>query len=273
MRAECKRHTRIDAAAATFAATRVAREVTECNTSLTFSCSEQGSGQGSGQDEYDNISKDKVTQNDTTQTTADYDEEESITSNPPQKKKTKKIHMDHIISEADKKIDDSFATLSNVLQQKKVEADECDLYASLLAKKLRKYPERMRNSIMYKIDGLLLDNPYPDERPSSSSTFYSEPYQYTPAPSRQYTLTPSPQYAPTPSPQYAPTASPQYAPNPSPQYVPNQNTTVTSEPPIYIRIPEENIRVQEDLGNQVHILSEEVIVPAKMSNINAYNDS
>ncbi|KAL4709225.1 hypothetical protein ACJJTC_010525 [Scirpophaga incertulas] len=141
------------------------------------------------------------------------------------------------------------------------------------AKKLRKYPERMRNSIMYKIDGLLLDNPYPDERPSSSSTFYSEPYQYTPAPSRQYTLTPSPQYAPTPSPQYAPTASPQYAPNPSPQYVPNQNTTVTSEPPIYIRIPEENIRVQEDLGNQVHILSEEVIVPAKISNINAYNDS
>ncbi|KAL4709219.1 hypothetical protein ACJJTC_010519 [Scirpophaga incertulas] len=45
MRAECKRHTRIDAAAATFAATRVAREVAEYNTSFTFSCSEQGSGQ------------------------------------------------------------------------------------------------------------------------------------------------------------------------------------------------------------------------------------
>lgn len=72
----------------------------------------------------DNISKNEVTQNDTTQTTPDYNEEEAITSNPPQKKKarnttnTTTIHMDHIISEADKKINDSFATLSNVQQQK-----------------------------------------------------------------------------------------------------------------------------------------------------------
>lgn len=70
------------------------------------------------------------------------------------KTNAKKRHMDHIISEADKKNYDSFETLSNVLKTKKREEDECDVYASLLAKKLRKYPERMRDRIMYKIDGL-----------------------------------------------------------------------------------------------------------------------
>ncbi|KAF6213783.1 hypothetical protein GE061_011505 [Apolygus lucorum] len=63
-------------------------------------------------------------------------------------------------SEAQRKIDDSFDSTSNcVLIKRSVEEDECEVYAKLLAKRLRKYPERMRDRIMYKIDGLLLENP------------------------------------------------------------------------------------------------------------------
>ncbi|KAL4101009.1 hypothetical protein QTP88_021030 [Uroleucon formosanum] len=54
-------------------------------------------------------------------------------------------------------------------------------------KKLRKYPERMRDQLMYKIDGFLLDNPYPDEQPSSAYSYYSS----TPSPHYQNS-TPSP---------------------------------------------------------------------------------
>ncbi|XP_045485806.1 uncharacterized protein LOC123689513 [Pieris rapae] len=44
----------------------------------------------------------------------------------------------------------TFETLSNIpTADKKREEDECDVYASLLAKKLRKYPEIMRDRIMY----------------------------------------------------------------------------------------------------------------------------
>lgn len=118
----------------------------------------------------------------------------------------------------------SFCSSSSILVlilQRTAAKVEAEIYASLLGKKLRKYPDRMRNSIMYKIESLLLDNPYSEERPSSASTIYSVPYQYTPTT--------------------------------SPQYVPNQNSTVTYKPPIYIRIPEENKRVQENLGNQIQI--------------------
>lgn len=70
---------------------------------------------------------------------------------------------DLYLDKAQKKICESFDTLNHVLKGKKVEEDECDIYGKLLAKKLRKYPGRMRDIIMYKIDGLLLDNPYPED--------------------------------------------------------------------------------------------------------------
>lgn len=62
--------------------------------------------------------------------------------------------------------------------------DECDLYAKLLAKRLRKYPESMRGRIMYQIDGLLLQNPYPTidhqvDRPSSVFSNRSSQSQYS----------------------------------------------------------------------------------------------
>lgn len=57
------------------------------------------------------------------------------------------------------------------LMEKVVEEDECDEYVKLLAKRLRRYSDRMRNKIMYKIDCILLDKPYPDERISSTCTY------------------------------------------------------------------------------------------------------
>lgn len=92
------------------------------------------------------------------------------------------------LDDAQKKINESFETLNYALKVKKVEEDECDVYAKLLAKRLRKYPERLRDKIMYKIDGFILDNPYPDERPTSASSYYSST---TPSPYYQHS-TPSP---------------------------------------------------------------------------------
>lgn len=110
------------------------------------------------------------------------------TITPTRTNATKKRPItDHYLDEAQKKINQSFDTLNHVLKAKKVDEDECDVYAKLLAKKLRKYPERMRYQIMYKIDGFLLDNPYPDERPSSALSYH-------------YSSTPSPHYQNTPSP-------------------------------------------------------------------------
>jgi len=77
--------------------------------------------------------------------------------------------------------------LNYVFKKKKEDEDECDVYAKLLAKKLRKYPGRMRDQLMYKIDGFLLDNLYPDEQPSSANSYYSS----TPSPHYQNS-TPSP---------------------------------------------------------------------------------
>lgn len=84
--------------------------------------------------------------------------------------KKRQISTDHYLDDAQKKINESFETLNYALKVKKVEEDECDVYAKLLAKRLRKYPERLRDKIMYKIDGFILDNPYPDERPTSASS-------------------------------------------------------------------------------------------------------
>jgi len=101
--------------------------------------------------------------------------------------KKRPINTDHYLDDAQKKINESFDTLNYVLKKKKEDEDECDVYAKLLAKKLRKYPGRMRDQLMYKIDGFLLDNPYPDEQPSSAYSYYSS----TPSPHYQNS-TPSP---------------------------------------------------------------------------------
>lgn len=63
------------------------------------------------------------------------------------------------------------------LRTQEDEEDECALYTKLLEKKLRRYPPRMRDKIMHKIDGLLLDNPYPETPNCSTSMPQQVPYQ------------------------------------------------------------------------------------------------
>ncbi|KAI5730206.1 hypothetical protein M8J76_011220 [Diaphorina citri] len=96
---------------------------------------------------------------------------------------------DPFMNEAQRKINESFDTLNSVLRSKRTtEEDECDLYGKLLAKKLRKYPAASRDRIMYKIDGLLLDNP--PVTPLSSSS-YSSYASDTPAPQVRGSPTPN----------------------------------------------------------------------------------
>ncbi|KAL1450805.1 hypothetical protein WDU94_003125 [Cyamophila willieti] len=75
-----------------------------------------------------------------------------------------------ILLDAQRKFNDSFDTFNHALSTKKDNDgdDECDLYAKLLAKKLRKYPDNMRDRIMYQIDGLLLNNFQHSQLPSVS---------------------------------------------------------------------------------------------------------
>lgn len=58
-------------------------------------------------------------------------------------------------------ISESFRALTRVLHNRE-EDDECDLYAKLLAKKLRRYPDDVRLKLMYSIDGIMVENPYPE---------------------------------------------------------------------------------------------------------------
>lgn len=159
---------------------------------------------------------------------------------------------------AEKTINDSFATLTRVLETKKVEEDECDVYAKLLAKKLRKYPEHMRDRIMYKIDGLLLDNPHPNERPSSSGSSHSSVYSIPSAynyPSPQYPLAPTP----SPSPYSQATVY-------IPMNIPEENMTMQNTQIQRSSAEEGRNLVQEGPQNQINIVSEEDVVPT-MSNL------
>ncbi|XP_061383600.1 uncharacterized protein LOC116770408 [Danaus plexippus] len=72
--------------------------------------------------------------------------------------KRKRTHED---SETDihKNIKDTVSNLNNMLLNRK-ENDECDLYAQLLATRLREYSKQERRQIMHDIDGLLLANPH-----------------------------------------------------------------------------------------------------------------
>lgn len=65
-------------------------------------------------------------------------EAESSRKGPNRATKTnaRKRNVEHITNEDDKKINNCFATLSCMLERKKVEEDECNEYAKLLAKKV-----------------------------------------------------------------------------------------------------------------------------------------
>lgn len=91
---------------------------------------------------------------------------------------------------AQKQLNDSFKTLNQVLQNKQGNSeDDCDLYGKLLATKLKRYPVQQRQRVMYKIDGLLLDNP---PETCSSTPF---PSSSAPRPPSAYTSQDSPVYS------------------------------------------------------------------------------
>ncbi|KAL4713890.1 hypothetical protein ACJJTC_015544 [Scirpophaga incertulas] len=146
--------------------------------------------------------------------------------NKPNKAK-KKPSLD--IDEAQNKISQTLDTLNQVLRDKRTytnenNEDECDLYAKLLAKKLRKYPESIRGTIMYQIDGLLLQNPYPTinhqvDRPSSVFSNHSTSSQ------SQYS-------------DYQVTSNP---PIQQSQRVYIMQPTVQSDSSVQISIPEKNV--------------------------------
>lgn len=65
------------------------------------------------------------------------------------------------LQEVSKEMSNAFNTLNQALKKRQSvpspkEEDDCDLYARLLAKRLRKFSESERQEIMYELDGLLL---------------------------------------------------------------------------------------------------------------------
>lgn len=70
----------------------------------------------------------------------------------------RRCHQSPELRETNTQVKNALSTLNKVLTEKsKNDAeDDCDLYAKLLAKKLRQYPLIDRQEVMYEIDGLLL---------------------------------------------------------------------------------------------------------------------
>ncbi|CAH1974988.1 unnamed protein product [Acanthoscelides obtectus] len=88
-------------------------------------------------------------------------------------------------SAAEQQMATAFSNLTNVLNQRqaKSDEDECDLYARLLAHRMRGLPKDEQKLLMYEIDGLFIqrikrrrESPSPqisaDSRPSSASSGY-----------------------------------------------------------------------------------------------------
>lgn len=61
------------------------------------------------------------------------------------------------LAEAGKQMQQAFGMLKDVTSRKPLEEDECDLYGKMIAKKLRKIPEHERDTVMYELDGFLLE--------------------------------------------------------------------------------------------------------------------
>lgn len=62
------------------------------------------------------------------------------------------------LSEASREMANAFGTLNRVLEKKTERLDDdCDLYAKLLATKLRKFLESEREDIMLDIDSMLIN--------------------------------------------------------------------------------------------------------------------
>lgn len=127
------------------------------------------------------------------------------------------------------------------------------MYGKLLATKLRKYPESMRQRMMYKIDGFLLENP------PNTADF------------RCYSSTPSPAHTIASPSSYIISQSPGYTISPSPSCIISQSPGHTIPPsPVSITIPEDYNFTEAQLNmvedqNRINILSQEILTPPNNS--------
>ncbi|XP_038220497.1 uncharacterized protein LOC119838581 [Zerene cesonia] len=105
---------------------------------------------------------------------------------------------------AEKQMATAFEQLTNDIRQRRSECrpahedDDCDLYAKLLAIKLRELPNDERKLIMYQIDGLFISriNQRSYARHTPSPQYYSRPSSIATAYAQH---TPSPQFQDIPS--------------------------------------------------------------------------
>ncbi|XP_023947478.2 uncharacterized protein LOC112052579 [Bicyclus anynana] len=108
---------------------------------------------------------------------------------PNRNKSTGKAHHRPVPDLAERQMAKAFSQLTRTLSQRQstsADDDECDLYAKLLAKKMRELPKVERHLMMYEIDGLFVQkikrrsfmhrSPSPQyyhSRPSSASSEYT----------------------------------------------------------------------------------------------------
>lgn len=160
----------------------------------------------------------------------------------------KKRRQNFDIDDAQRQLNTSFQTLNNILNKKTTEEDDCDLYGKLLITKLRKYPERMRQKLMYKIDGLLLENPPP------SADF--KRHNWTP--SSAHTISSSPSYIIPQSPGHFIPQSPGHAIPQSPSYIiPQSPGHSISQSPVTIIVPEDYDNIEDSLMTQTYLIESE----------------
>ncbi|CAG9788339.1 unnamed protein product [Diatraea saccharalis] len=143
--------------------------------------------------------------------------------------------------EAGNVVKEALATFKSTLKsnpsQPVQQEDDCDLYAKLLANKLRKLSEKNKLQLMHDIDGMYLRyqyddpvmSPSPPQRPGTSSSTHSEPSlhygqadQNTHYQNRQVLSVPDPVMSPSP-PQRPGTSSSTHS-EPPLHYGQNQNT-------------------------------------------------
>lgn len=157
------------------------------------------------------------------------------------------------LEDAQRQLNTSFQTLNQILSRNRSEEDECDMYGKLLVSKLRKYPESMRQKLMYKIDGFLLQNPPPS------------------VDCRRHSWTPSPAHTMSSSSSNIIPQLPDYAFRPSPSYIIPQSPGPRS--PVTISIPEDYNYLEDQLcftesrpTKQIKILSQDILKPPSTKN-------
>ncbi|VEN61808.1 unnamed protein product, partial [Callosobruchus maculatus] len=84
------------------------------------------------------------------------DTHEDLQTAPNQPQPSREVHPE--LQQAQHLMSEAFSSLTNVLNKRQAEEDDCDLYGKLIAKKLRRFSEEERVLVMYEIDGIFLQH-------------------------------------------------------------------------------------------------------------------